>query len=76
MLYAFLFGYQRTLKCKWFQKSNFNAQNTRAENQKRYIPFRLTAPELILRVYFVQSIDNDVRISLAVFGVNPIFDIR
>ena len=39
---------------------DFNAQNTRAEIQKRYIPLRLTAPETFWSVYFVQSINNDM----------------
>ena len=38
---------QCTLKFKCFQKSNFIARNTRAGNQKRDPPFRLTAPETI-----------------------------
>ena len=50
MLYVFfclVTQYTCTLKFKCFQKSKFIARNTRAVNQKRDPPFRLTAPEII-----------------------------
>ena len=58
----FFFGLftQCTFKCKCFQKSKFIARNTRAGNQKRDMPIRLTAPETLWCVYFLQSTDNDV----------------
>ena len=58
-----------TLKSKCFQKSKFNARNTRAGNQTRDLSFRLTAPETSLCAYFVYSTENDVRISRAIFIV-------
>ena len=66
---------RRTLKRKSFPKSNFNARYTRAENKKRYQPFRLTDPETIWSVYFIRLTDSDVLIYRATFGVNPIIDI-
>ena len=46
-LYVFCLVTQCTLRLKCIQKSNFIARNTRAGNQKRDPPFRLTAPEII-----------------------------
>ena len=47
MLYGFCLVTQCTLKFKCFQKSKFIARNTRAGNQKRDPPFRLTAPAIV-----------------------------
>ena len=68
-------GTQCILKFKCFQKSKFNARNTRAGNQKRDLPSRLSAPEKMLCVCFLNSIDHDVWISCAILLVNPYIDI-
>ena len=48
MPYWFWFGHSMHIIFKCFQKIKFNARNTRAGNQKRDLPFLLTATEAIM----------------------------
>ena len=50
------------MKFKCFLKSKFNTRNTHAGNQKRDLPFRLTAPETIFR-YFLASYYSKILVS-------------
>ena len=63
MLYIFSFTYSIVR----FQESKFNARNTNAGNQNKDMSFRLTAPENIWCVCFLNSIDHGVWISCEIF---------
>ena len=49
-LYVFLFSYSVYIEIQVYSKSKFIARSTRSGNQKRDLPFRLIAPEIILCV--------------------------